>query len=290
MLRCGLLEAADAISPASCENTGTRSIKNIFCFVVIDSVTDGPMGVFEREDRACAAAEAYTNQEGVGCQVLEVRKERRDVYTDWVTLFGPLIMFAIEGLLGAEEELAFGMLMEALNRLWAKSFKRSELGKLQKLVHGALTHISILFPLYQYDIIAHLLHHIVDGIAEYGPPWAVAMWAFERLWGRLIHGNQSKSYPATSIMKNVRAKLLAWHVWSNRDSLLQGDADSDDDEDEEVRTLVHTVCLKAALSVIVVLHMVNDCVIAVYNPWLQSTSTQEYQQQVYVASPHGHVL
>lgn len=73
------MEAADAISPASRENIGVGSIKNIFCFVVIDPVTDEPMGVFETEDRACLAAEAYTNQEGVGCQVLEVRKERLDL-------------------------------------------------------------------------------------------------------------------------------------------------------------------------------------------------------------------
>jgi len=61
------------------------------------------------------------------------------------------------------------------------SIKRSELPALKQLVHGALTHASIVFPVYQHDIIIHLMHHIVDGIEQHGPPRALAMWAFERL-------------------------------------------------------------------------------------------------------------
>ena len=155
---------------------------------------------------------------------------------DWVTLCGPVIMYAIQGLLGAQEEAAFGMLMEALNRMWAKSFQRSKLDSLRQLVHGALTHASILFPSYQYDIIVHLLHHVVDGIEEYGPPWALAMWAFERLWGVLIHDNQCKPQPATSIMKNVRAGLLAKRVMDHRgDHCRESAAGEEDDNSPEVQ-------------------------------------------------------
>ena len=101
------------------------------------------------------------------------------------------------------------MVCEALSRLWAKSFKRSELPVLKSLVHTALLKFGICFPVYQHDITQHLLHHVVDGIEDHGPPRALAMWALERLWGVLIAQNHSRPYPATSIMLNVRAMKLA---------------------------------------------------------------------------------
>lgn len=60
------------------------------------------------------------------------------------------------------------MLFEAISRLWAKFFLRSELSKLKALLHKALLQTSIHFPAAQHDIVQHLMHHIVDGIEEHG--------------------------------------------------------------------------------------------------------------------------
>ena len=145
--------------------------------------------------------------------------------------YGFLMMYALEGLLGDMQYIALGMVLEALNRLWAKSFKRSELKSLQELVHGAVLHTSVAFPVYQHDMIVHLLHHVVDGITENGPPWALAMWAFERLWGILIDQNKSTPHPATSMMLNVRAAKLASSIISKQTLVF----DVEDKPEGEVR-------------------------------------------------------
>lgn len=126
----------------------------------------------------------------------------------YVLLSGSLIMYALQDKLSAGPREALSMLFEAISRLWAKSFRRSELPKLKATLHKALLQTCIHFPGAQHDIIQHLMHHIVDGIEANGPPWSSAMWPFERLWHVLISQNHSK-HPATSMMLNWRAERLA---------------------------------------------------------------------------------
>lgn len=128
---------------------------------------------------------------------------------DFVLLSGPLMMYALQNKLSTGPREALCMLFEAISRLWAKSFLRSELSKLKALLHKALLQTSIHFPAAQHDIVQHLMHHIVDGIEEHGPPWASSMWPFERLWHVLISQNHSTRWPATSMMQNYRAGRLA---------------------------------------------------------------------------------
>ncbi len=100
------------------------------------------------------------------------------------------------------------------------SFFSARSPKLQALLHKALLMTSIHFPGAQHDIIQHLMHHIVDGIEANGPPWASAMWAFERLWYVLISQNHSTKHPATSMMMNWRAERLADWLCERIDLLL----------------------------------------------------------------------
>ncbi|DBA88823.1 TPA: hypothetical protein ACH3X1_016441 [Trebouxia sp. C0004] len=86
---------------------------------------------------------------------------------------------------------------------------RSELPKLKTLLHKALLQTSIHFPGAQHDIVQHLMHHIADGIELHGPPWASAMWPFERLWHVLISQNHSTRWAAISMMFNHRAGRVA---------------------------------------------------------------------------------
>lgn len=60
----------------------------------------------------------------------------------------------------------------------------------------------------------------VDNIEECGPPWALAMWAFERLWGVLTDQNQSQRFPASSMMQNVRAFNMAHSVLARQDPMI----------------------------------------------------------------------
>ncbi|KAL0029100.1 hypothetical protein WJX77_006704 [Trebouxia sp. C0004] len=101
---------------------------------------------------------------------------------DFVLLSGAVMMYALQDKLETRLREALSLLFEAISRVWSKMFQRSQLPKLQALLHKVLLMASIPFPGAQHDIIQHLMHHIVDGIEANGPPWASAMWAFERLW------------------------------------------------------------------------------------------------------------
>ena len=119
------------------------------------------------------------------------------------------MMYALQNKLAPGPREALSLLFEAISRMWAKSFNRSELPKLKALLHKALLMTSIHFPGAQHDIIQHLMHHTVDSIEANGPPWSSAMWPFERLWHVLISKNHCTKHPATSMMMSWRAERMA---------------------------------------------------------------------------------
>ena len=63
---------------------------------------------------------------------------KRLISNDYELLGRPVIMYALEGLLESEAAAAYSMVFEALIRLWAKTFIRSELPALKRFVHKAL--------------------------------------------------------------------------------------------------------------------------------------------------------
>ena len=136
---------------------------------------------------------------------------------DFVLLGGPLIMYAIEDLLGPDEAQAYGMMFEAINRLWAKSFKRSELESLKKLMHRALLRMHVQLPSVHHDIIMHMLHHIVDSIDELGPPWSHSMWAMEARWRKLRDANNATKYADRSMMLAFRAQCMSCAVMEKQE-------------------------------------------------------------------------
>lgn len=91
---------------------------------------------------------------------------------DFVLLSGPFMMYALQNRLSTGPREALCMLIEAISRLWAMSFMQSELPKLKA---------SIQFPGAQHNIVQHRVHHIADGIKLHVPPWASAMWPFQRM-------------------------------------------------------------------------------------------------------------
>lgn len=126
---------------------------------------------------------------------------------DSIVLGGP-IMYAIDGLLG-DELNAYSMVFEALNRLWAKTFKQTELEFLRNLMHRALQQVHIYLPSVHQDILMHLLRHLVDNIDRHGPPHCQSMFPFETQWRRLGNQNHSTRFGFKSMMMNFRAQRMA---------------------------------------------------------------------------------
>ena len=69
-------------------------------------------------------------------------------------------------------------------------------------------------PPIHHDFLVHMCHHVAKRIAQHGPPWCYALWAFELLWGHLINQKQSTRQAAISIMLNSHAQALSLAVFS----------------------------------------------------------------------------
>lgn len=80
---------------------------------------------------------------------------------DYALLCGPLMMYAIQGLIDEEIASIYSLVFEAINRLWAKTFKRVDVPKLQRLMKRALLQAHIHIPAVHHDFIVHLLYHVV---------------------------------------------------------------------------------------------------------------------------------
>lgn len=157
---------------------------------------------------------------------------------DGVLLSGPFGIYAIQDMLQKYSRRAVSMLFEALGRLWAKSFKRSQLKHLELLVQRALIQVHIYMPATN-DIVMHLMHHIASGISVNGPPWALAMWAFERCWGIYIRQNFGTKHPHISIMRNYINQQLS-------ETVISGFADREAEERVCILPLINTVLYYSA--------------------------------------------
>ena len=159
---------------------------------------------------------------------------------DYAVLCGPIMMYALDGLMDQPQLDAISMLFEGLGRLWAKTIKQSELPALRQLLNRALAHCSLYFPVSQHDLIVHLLHHVLDSITLFGPPWAIAMWSSKQLWGTLVSQNHSNPHPATSVMGNIRALKLSANV-KEKLSLTEEEGDTQ----VSLSAYCHCICRKS---------------------------------------------
>ena len=130
---------------------------------------------------------------------------------DFVLPSGPFMMYALQNRLSTGPREAVCMLIEAISRLWAMSFMQSELPKLKASIH---------FPGAQHDTVQRRMHHIADGIQLHEPPWASAMWPFQRLWHVLVSQNHSTRWSAISMMFNHRAGRVANQLYGEQEAPL----------------------------------------------------------------------
>lgn len=128
---------------------------------------------------------------------------------DWQLMNGMMGAYLLEDQLGEAQQSAIFRCLQLFQRLSAKQFRKADLPALALEAKIVIAELETVLPACESGILRHLIMHIAERAETAGPPWAHAMWAWERMWGKLVRWLKQKNHPATSIMKGYRAFTLA---------------------------------------------------------------------------------
>ena len=112
-----------------------------------------------------------------------------------------LLPVALRGLLPDNVRLAIVKLCAFLNAISQKVINPEDLPKLQKDVVQCLVSFELVFPPSFFNIMTHLLVHLVEEIAILGPVFLHNMFPFERFMGVLKKYVHNRARPEGSISK-----------------------------------------------------------------------------------------
>lgn len=68
------------------------------------------------------------------------------------------------------------------------------------LMARALADLEVNFPSAEQGILRHQLLHLAESQQISGPVWTTAMWAYERLWGRVTKWMKQPAHPEANMM------------------------------------------------------------------------------------------
>ncbi|GAX86133.1 hypothetical protein CEUSTIGMA_g13546.t1 [Chlamydomonas eustigma] len=143
-----------------------------------------------------------------------------------IMLLGPVLKYLLCGYLPLGHEGVLFNYIDQLSNLWFRSISRKEASALSENVVNALTDMEIHFPAFELDINRHMILHIARDITIRGPPWAMNMFAFERVWKRVMGWGTSKRFPEASMIKCYRALVAAMALSMPSEARAEGSEDS----------------------------------------------------------------
>ena len=112
-----------------------------------------------------------------------------------------LLLVALRGILPPNVRLAIVKLCAFLNAISQKAIDPTDLAKLQNGVVQCLVSFELVFPPSFFDIMTHLLVHLVNEIFILGPVFLHNMFPLERFMGVLKKYVHNRARPEGSIAK-----------------------------------------------------------------------------------------
>src|SRR3954463_5522811 len=112
-----------------------------------------------------------------------------------------LLSIALRGLLPENVRVAIVKLCAFLNAISQKVINPEDLPRLQNDVVQCLVSFELVFPPSFFDIMTHLLVHLVEEISILGPVFLHNMFPFERFMGVLKKYVRNRARPEGSIVK-----------------------------------------------------------------------------------------
>ena len=125
---------------------------------------------------------------------------------DCHVLMTQLLPVALRGLLPENVRLPIVQLCAFLNAISQKVINPTDLARLQKDVVQCLVSFELIFPPSFFNIMTHLLVHLVDEINILGPVFLHNMFPFERFMGVLKKYVHNRARPEESISKGYRTE------------------------------------------------------------------------------------
>lgn len=110
--------------------------------------------------------------------------------------------------------MLFGYL-DVLAKLGAKEISHSAAAALQEEVVKSLAEMELHFPAWELDINRHMVLHLAESVPIRGPPWATAMWAYERFWNRMCQWMSQTNQPEAVMINTFKAFKVACKVGGN---------------------------------------------------------------------------
>jgi len=104
---------------------------------------------------------------------------------------------------------AYCRLLDAVSALWSTQIRRDKLAEIQVNLVEALAYFELSVPAWELDRLIHLIAHLPQRIKLSGPCWAMSMFPFERLWGRIDQWRRSDKHPEASILNAYLSYMAA---------------------------------------------------------------------------------
>ena len=125
---------------------------------------------------------------------------------DCAVLMTQVLPVALRGIMDEHvRETLFG-LCKFFDVISRKSIGLNQLGRLQEEIVVILCELEVYFPPAFFDIMVHLLVHVVEDIVQLGPMFLRSMMAFERMNGHIKGYVRNRSRPDGSIAKGFLAE------------------------------------------------------------------------------------
>lgn len=128
---------------------------------------------------------------------------------DWMILAGPIGKYALQGMMGEKQRAAVFAFFDLLSAVWCRRISVRDAQSLTSQAYRIMAELEVLLPAWELDITRHMLLHMIEQISSKGPLWAWSMWAYERLWNRLLQWKTQKTHPEATIANQFKAFKVA---------------------------------------------------------------------------------
>ena len=119
---------------------------------------------------------------------------------------------ALQGYLPPDMEAVLFRYFDVIAKLGAKEISHSAAIALEAEVKESLAEMELTFPAWELDINRHMILHLAESIKVRGPPWATAMWAYERFWNRMLQWKSQNNQPEAVMINTFKAFKTAVKV------------------------------------------------------------------------------
>lgn len=133
---------------------------------------------------------------------------------DWMLLAGPIGKYALQGTMGPEQRKVVFDDLDLLSAVWSRRISVRDAKALKDQAYWVMARLEVYLPAWELDITRHMLLHMIEHIPEKGPVWFWSMWAYERLWNRLMQWKSQQAHPEHTVANQFKAFKVALTILS----------------------------------------------------------------------------